>query len=60
MATKPETATNQIDELESQTVHQTKPVVYPQTNERVKGSILWLGLAFIILVVLVQQFSGYS
>ncbi len=34
--------------------------IYPESTNRYKGAVLWLGLAFAALVILVQQFSGYS
>lgn len=37
-----------------------KRALYPEMNERIKGAALWLGLAFVVMVVLLQQFSGYS
>lgn len=38
----------------------TKRAIYPEVNDRVKGVCIWLGLGFVVLVVLMQQFSGYS
>lgn len=34
--------------------------IYPESTNRYKGAVLWLGLAFAALVIIVQQFSGYS
>jgi hypothetical protein len=42
------------------TLEVPKRELYPETNERIKGAALWLGLAFVVMVVLLQQFSGYS
>lgn len=38
----------------------TKRAIYPEVNDRIKGACIWLGLVFVVLVVLMQQFSGYS
>lgn len=39
---------------------QSKPEIYPQVNDRLKGAVMWLGLVFVVLVIFVQYFSGYS
>jgi hypothetical protein len=38
----------------------TKHEVYPEVSGRFKGIVLWLGLAFVVMVFLVQQYSGYN
>jgi hypothetical protein len=34
--------------------------IYPVVNERLKGAVIWLGLCFVLMVFIVQYFSGYS
>jgi hypothetical protein len=55
---------NNVEGEESQSqspdVLQGKREIYPEVNDRFKGTVLWLGLGFIVLVFLVQHFSGYS
>ena len=34
--------------------------IYPEINSRFKSVLMWLGLGFIVAVVLIQQFSGYN
>lgn len=64
MTTRPELATNKDEGEESQTQitppQQPKQEVYPEVNGRFMGAILWLGLAFVVMVLFLQYFSGYS
>jgi hypothetical protein len=64
MTTRPELVTNKNESEESQTpitpLQQPKRDVYPEVNGRFMGTILWLGLAFVVMVLLLQYFSGYS
>lgn len=39
---------------------QPKHNIYPEINSRFKTVIMWLGLGFIVAVVLIQQYSGYN
>lgn len=39
---------------------QPKRDIYPEVNERFKGMIIWLGLGFVLMVFVIQKFSGYS
>jgi hypothetical protein len=36
-----------------------KRQIYPETSDKVKGLAIWLGLGFVAVVVILQQFSGY-
>ncbi len=38
----------------------TKQEIYPEVNGRLKGMVIWLGLAFVVVVFLVQYYSGYN
>lgn len=38
----------------------TRRELYPQTSDKVKTVVMWLGLGFVVMIILVQQFSGYS
>jgi hypothetical protein len=64
MATKPNITVNTAEEGEPQALadptQNPKQKIYPEINQRLKDSILWLGLAFVVMVILVQNFSGYS
>jgi hypothetical protein len=64
MTTRPDIVTNKDNHEEPQILAnqhpESKRYIYPQVNDRFKGLAIWLGLAFIIMVILVQQFSGYS
>lgn len=33
--------------------------IYPEVSDKVKGLAIWLGLGFVAVVVILQQFSGY-
>jgi hypothetical protein len=39
---------------------QPTPNIYPELSPKLKGALIWLGLGFIVLVFVVQQFSGYN
>lgn len=64
MTTEPEISTNKAEDQGLQPLitpsPQAKHEIYPEVNARLKGAIVWLGLGFIVMVFLVQQFSGYS
>jgi hypothetical protein len=64
MTAWPDKFTNKVEAEESQgsvtPLPESKREIYPQVNDRFKGAVIWLGLAFIVMVFLVQQFSGYS
>ncbi|MEQ1559821.1 MAG: hypothetical protein ABL933_12890 [Methyloglobulus sp.] len=63
MNTEPTDSTHKTEGEELQTVitpPQSKPQIYPDMNDRFKGAVIWLGLAFVVMVFLVQHFSGYS
>lgn len=64
MTTRPELATNKDEGEESQAQitppKQPKQEIYPEVNGRFMGAILWLGLAFVVMVLFLQYFSGYS
>lgn len=34
--------------------------VYPEVNDKVKQWAIWLGLGFVVAVIFLQPFSGYS
>lgn len=57
-------AVNKAENEESQALisppPQPKREIYPEVNDRFKGVVVWLGLAFVVMVFLVQYFSGYS
>lgn len=36
-----------------------KREIYPEVSDKYKGLVIWLGLAFVVIVVIMQQFSGY-
>jgi hypothetical protein len=58
------TSTKKSEDEESNTLitpsTQTKQEIYPEVNGRLKGMIIWLGLGFIVVVFLVQHYSGYN
>jgi hypothetical protein len=62
MPTKPDFADKNFEG--SQTSFSESPEIkreiYPQINERFKGVVIWLGIAFVVVVFLIQKFSGYS
>ncbi len=63
MKTEPTSLINKTEDEELQTLKippQPKREIYPEVNDRVKGAFIWLGLAFVVMVFLVQHFSGYS
>lgn len=61
MATKPEIDTNKDEKsYAANTPPQAKLDVYPEMSGRLKGMIIWLGLAFVVVVFLVQHYSGYN
>jgi hypothetical protein len=36
-----------------------KRQIYPEVSDKLKGLAIWLGLAFVVIVLILQQFSGY-
>ena len=61
MATKPEIYTNKDEKSHADnTPPQAKLDIYPETSGRLKGMVIWLGLAFVVVVFLVQHYSGYN
>ncbi len=65
MTTKPSIDINKTEDEESQPLNASvldvpKRKLYPEMNDRFKGVVIWLGLGFVAMVVLIQQFSGYS
>lgn len=36
-----------------------KREIYPEVSDKYKGLMIWLGIAFVVIVVVLQQFSGY-
>ncbi len=59
-----DTSLNQSEneELQVNSQAQEKPhrELYPEVNEGLKRLVGWLGLVFVLAVILGQQFSGYS
>lgn len=65
MSTKPNIAFDKAndDAVEKTTLAangQPRHDIYPEINSRFKSVLMWLGLGFIVTVVLIQQFSGYN
>jgi hypothetical protein len=65
MTTKPSIVINKAEDEESQPLNASaldipKRELYPEVGGRFKAIVMWLGLAFVVMVVLIQQFSGYS
>jgi hypothetical protein len=64
MTTNPNKSTKKSEDEESKTLiaesTQTKQEIYPEVNGRLKGMVVWLGLAFVVVVFLVQYYSGYN
>ncbi len=63
MTTKPSTPGNKAENEDSNkpiAPSQPKRDIYPAVNSRFMGLMLWLGLAFVVGVILIQQFSGYN
>jgi hypothetical protein len=64
MTTKPNESKKLAENEESHALiapsTQSKREIYPEVNDRLKGMLIWLGLAFVVMVFLVQHFSGYS
>jgi hypothetical protein len=49
-----------LDSTEDLRNQQTvKRQIYPEVSDKVKGLAIWLGLGFVAVVVILQQFSGY-
>jgi hypothetical protein len=59
---KPDTAMNEDDKSQNldTPIAQPKRKVYPDVNNRLSASVIWLGIFFVVMVFLVQHFSGYS
>jgi hypothetical protein len=64
MTTKPNMASHEAENDKSQAaasaMAQSKRDIYPAVNSRLMGLMLWLGFAFVVGVILIQQFSGYN
>jgi hypothetical protein len=49
-----------VDKTEALRNQETvKREIYPEINDKYKGLVIWLGLCFVVIVVIMQQFSGY-
>jgi hypothetical protein len=57
---KPPNAIDEDTNNISPTTTQEKQKIYPEVNDRLKGAVIWLGLCFVLMVFIVQYFSGYS
>jgi hypothetical protein len=61
MTTKPDRDANNTEASHPvNTPPQAQQDIYPEVNGRFKGMIIWLGLAFVVMVFLVQHYSGYN
>jgi hypothetical protein len=64
MTTKPDIAMNETEAETTQNLNsptaQPKRIIYPEASNRFSGIVIWLGLGFVVMVFLVQHFSGYS
>lgn len=62
MTTKSHVDMNKDEQSHTANTPLTEPKrkIYPEMNARFAGGFIWLGLAFIVIVFLVQHFSGYS
>jgi len=62
MSTKPDFADKNFEESQTSVSDspEIKREIYPHINERFKGVVIWLGIAFVVVVFLIQKFSGYS
>jgi hypothetical protein len=62
MTTKPHVDMNKDEQSHISNAPLTEPrrKIYPEVNARFTGVLAWLGLAFVVMVFLVQHFSGYS
>lgn len=49
---------NQLNNEKNESI--AKQEIYPKMDNRLKVLALWLGLGFVVAVVLIQQFSGYN
>ncbi len=62
MKTKPDMAFDKAndDTIAKAADWQPRHDIYPEINSRFKSVLIWLGLGFIVAVVLIQQYSGYN
>lgn len=63
MKPEPDSSLIQKEKLISLAIDDNQPIqreLYPQTSDKVKTVVMWLGLGFVIMIILVQQISGYS
>lgn len=62
MMTKPQVDMNKDEQSHTPNASLAEPErkIYPEVNARFKEVLIWLGLAFVVMVFLVQHFSGYS
>jgi hypothetical protein len=62
MTTKPHIEMNKDEQSQTSNGPLTEPKrkIYPEMNARFTGGLVWLGIAFVVIVFLVQHFSGYS
>jgi hypothetical protein len=63
MTENPNTSTKKSEDEGSNTLNpppQSQQDIYPEVSGRFKGMIIWLGLAFVVMVFLVQHYSGYN
>lgn len=63
MTTNPNTSTKKSEDQESKALipsQQPEQDIYPEVSGRFRGMIIWLGLAFVVMVFLVQHYSGYN
>ncbi len=62
MATRPDLATNEVDDNESQQTAPSKliqPDIYPEVSNRLKTLAMVLGIAFIVISIFIQKYSGF-
>jgi hypothetical protein len=62
MATRPDLATNKVDDNESQPTASSKliqPDIYPEVSNRLKTLAMMLGIAFIVVAIFIQKYSGF-
>jgi cell division protein FtsL len=64
MTTKPDIVTNKTEDNESHSAitqpAELKRQIYPEVNSKFTGMLKWFALAFVVMVLIVQYFSGYN
>ncbi len=64
MATRPDLATNEVDDNETQPAitpsKLIQPDIYPEVGNRLKTLAMVLGIAFIVVAIFIQKYSGFS